>query len=394
MAKKHVIDQDSVNSYEIKQNDSTWIVKQGVTVDAPASWYVFDNATHSADNVEFIIEGQVGGANAAMSNGIAANGNNNRIEISGTGSIAGGDWGISSFGKNIEIVNDGTISGSQGGIQLSGEDFALRNSGLITTTDLLNGESIYVSTAFANGTIINDVGATITGIVNASNGGPVTFINKGTISDLPNISIEVYLGYGDDKFVNRGTLNGAAFLGDGKDIADLRNGSTKSIVTGELGNDTYIVNQNDGQAYEYAGQGIDTLKTSVNFTATQAGEMERFVAIGKSNITIIANDLDNRVTGNNGKNFLDGTGGDDDLRGRGGADIFNFGTGDDSDRIMDFENGKDVINVASWTNVNDFADIQAIASKVGKDIVLTLGSDDLTLRDTKMSELDAFDFIF
>jgi hypothetical protein len=393
MAKKHVIDQDSVKSYEIKQDDSIWIVKQGVTVDAPG-WHVFDNATHSASNVEFVIEGQLGGANSAMVSGIATNGRDSRIEIADTGSITGGDWGITSVGKNTEIVNDGTISGSVNGIQLSGVDFKLTNSGLITTTDLMNGKSIYVSTAFANGKIINDVGGTITGMVDANNGGPVTFINKGTITDLPNISIEVYLSQGDDTFVNRGTLNGAAFLGDGKDIADLRNGSTTSIVSGWEGNDIYIVNQNDGQAYEYAGQGIDTLKTSVNFTATQAGEMERFVAIGKSNITIIANDLDNKVTGNNGKNFLDGTGGDDDLRGRGGVDIFNFGTGDDSDRIMDFENGKDVVNVASWINVNDFADIQAIASKVGKDIVLTLGTDELTLRDTKMSELDASDFIF
>lgn len=393
MAKKHVIDQDSVKSYEIKQDDSIWIVKQGVTLDAPG-WHVFDNATHSASNVEFIIEGQLGGANSGMASAISTNGRDSRIEITDTGSITGGDWGIISVGKNTEIVNDGTISGAVNGIQLSGVDFKLTNSGLITTTELINGDSIYVSTAFANGKIINEVGATITGIVDAANGGPLTFINKGTITDLPNISIEVYLGQGNDTFVNRGTLNGAAFLGGGNDIADLRNGFTKSVVAGEAGNDTFIVNQNDGQAYEYAGQGIDTLKTSVNFTATQAGEMERFVAIGKSNLTIIANDLDNKVTGNNGQNFLDGTGGDDDLRGRGGADIFNFGTGDDSDRIMDFENGSDVINVASWTNVDDFADIQAIASKVGKDIVLTLGSDDLTLRDTKMSELDAFDFIF
>lgn len=394
MAKKHVIDQDSVKSYEVKQDDSTWIVKQGVTVDAPSGWYVFDNATNSADNVEFVIEGQVGGANATMSNGIAANGDNNRIEITDTGSITGGDWGMTTSGKNTEIVNDGTISGAQAGIQLSGENYLLRNSGLITTSDLVNGESVYVSTAFSTGKIINDVGGTIEGFFNANNGGSMTFVNKGVLGEVGYKSITALMGYEDDHFVNRGTINGTVLLGGGDDLADLRNGTTTGVVSGWEGNDTYIVNKNDTQAYEYAGQGIDTLKTSVNFIATQAGEMERFVAIGKGYITIIANDLDNKITGSNGRNFLDGTGGDDDLRGRGGVDVFNFGTGKDSDRIMDFENGKDVVNVASWINVNDFADVQAIASQVGKDIVLSLGTDELTLRNMKMSDLDAFDFIF
>jgi len=132
-----------------------------------------------------------------------------------------------------------------------------------------------------------------------------------------------------------------------------------------------------------------------NFDARlTGGEMERFVAIGKAGITIIANEYDNIVTGNRGKNFLDGWAGDDTLRGGKNVDIFNFGSGYDSDRIMDFEDGKDVINVASWNNINDFSDIQAIASVQGDDIVLAFGNEDLTIRNMKMSELDATDFIF
>lgn len=390
MAKQHVINQDSNTSFQIKQNGSTWIVKEGVKVDVPGG-YALDNAM-GADNVEYIIAGSLGGDNSSMWRGMNEWGRNTRIEVTETGLIAGAT-GVMAMGDNLKVINDGTITGDSIALDIDGRNYFVRNSGLITASDATD-KAILIDTSFANGKIINEQGGTIDGIVQAVSGGAVTFINKGVIADVPSASIEVYLSANDDHFVNRGTLNGAAFLGDGNDIADLRNGFTKGVVAGEAGNDTFIVNKNDGQPYEYAGQGIDTLKTSVNFTATQAGEMERFVAIGKSNITIIANDLDNKVTGNKGKNFLDGTGGDDDLRGRGGADIFNFGTGDDSDRIMDFENGRDVINVASWTNVNDFADIQAIASKVGKDIVLTLGNDDLTLRDTKMSELDAFDFIF
>jgi len=395
MAKKHVIDQDSNEPIEINQADSTWIVKQGVTLDAPSGWSVLYNTTKPAKNVDFIVEGEIGGANATMSIGVFTNGKDNSIEITDTGSITGGNFGIATHGKNIEVVNDGTISGWQAGIQFGGENYEFRNSGLITTSDLANGDAIYVSTFFAPGKIVNEVGGTITGLVDAVGGGPMTFINKGTITDIPNAVYEVYLGYGDDRFVNRGTINGSVALGEGNDIADLRKGTTTGNVTGSGGNDIYIVGQNEGWVHEYAGDGIDTLKTMANFDARlTGGEMERFVAIGKAGITIIANEYDNIVTGNRGKNFLDGWAGDDTLRGGKNVDIFNFGSGYDSDRIMDFEDGKDVINVASWNNINDFSDIQAIASVQGDDIVLAFGNEDLTIRNMKMSELDATDFIF
>jgi Ca2+-binding RTX toxin-like protein len=392
MAKKHVISEDSTTSFEIKQDDSLWILKKGVTVDA-AGLNVFDNVSHAEENVEFVIAGQIGGPASTMWSGIGAYGRHNHIEITDTGSIEGGYWGILAFGKDAEIVNQGTVSGSVAGMELGQKGFVLKNSGLITT-DALDGDAIHINSSSARGMIINEQGGTINGVVDAVNGGPITFVNRGTIADVANVNIEVYLGYGDDRFVNRGTLDGAAFLGAGNDVADLRNGSTTGVVSGGVGNDTYIVNQNDGQAYEYAGEGIDTLKTSVSFAATQAGEMEKFVAIGTSNITIVANDLDNTIIGNRGRNLLDGGAGDDVFRGGKGADIFNFGTGDDSDRVMDFENGKDRIDVSGWDNIDDFTDIKAIATVSGDDLVFAFGNEDITIRNMKMSELDAGDFIF
>ncbi|UVC08042.1 calcium-binding protein [Rhizobium sp. TH2] len=392
MASKHVIKQDSTTTFEIKQDDSTWILKAGVVVDV-ADGFGF-SVLPAAKDTRLVIAGQIGDTNSTMWDGIINRGKDTRVEIANSGSVEGKYRGMTSLGDNFEVINQGTITGSAAGLDLDGKNYLVRNSGLITTSDLMDGDAILLDSGFSSGKIINEEGGTIEGIFNAINGGPVTFINRGTIADVASKSIEVYLGYGDDRFVNRGTLDGAAFLGEGNDVADLRNGSTTSIVSGGLGNDTYIVNQNDGQAYEYAGQGIDTLKTSVSFTATQAGEMEKFVAIGKANITIVANDLDNSVTGNRGKNLLDGGAGDDILRGGKGIDTFDFGTGGDSDRIMDFQNGVDRIDVSGWNTIDDFADIQAIVTVSGDDLVLTLGNDDITIKDMKMSELNAGDFIF
>ena len=391
MAKKHVINQDSNTSFQIKQDGSTWIVKEGVTVDV-AGGYALDNAL-GADNVEYIIEGALGGDNSSMWRGMNEWGKNTRIEVTETGLITGGT-GVMAMGDNLKVFNDGVITGDSTALDIDGRNYFIRNSGLITASDI-NDKAILINSSFANGKIINEQDGIIDGVVEAVSGGAVTFINKGTIADVPTAAIDVYLSANDDHFVNRGTLNGTAFLGAGNDVADLRNGTATGIVSGSQGNDTYIVNKDDGQAFEYADQGIDTLKTSVNFDArTGNGEIENFRAIGKTGITIIANEYDNMITGNRGKNFLDGQAGDDTLRGGKSADIFNFGTGKDSDRIMDFEDGKDVINVASWNNIGDFSDIQAIMSVSGDDLVLAFGNDDLTLRNTKISELDASDFIF
>ena len=391
MAKKHVINQDSNTSFQIKQDGSTWIVKEGVTVDV-AGGYALDNAL-GADNVEYIIEGALGGDNSSMWRGMNEWGKNTRIEVTETGLITGGT-GVLAMGDNLKVFNDGVITGDSTALDIDGRNYFIRNSGLITASDI-NDKAILINSSFANGKIINEQDGIIDGVVEAVSGGAVTFINKGTIADVPTAAIDVYLSANDDHFVNRGTLNGTAFLGAGNDVADLRNGTATGIVSGSQGNDTYIVNKDDGQAFEYADQGIDTLKTSVNFDARMGnGEIENFKAIGKTGITIIANEYDNMITGNRGKNFLDGQAGDDTLRGGKSADIFNFGTGKDSDRIMDFEDGKDVINVASWNNIGDFSDIQAIMSVSGDDLVLAFGNDDLTLRNTKISELDASDFIF
>lgn len=394
MASKHVINQNSTTTFEIKQDDSTWILKAGVVVDV-AEGFGF-SVLPAAKDTRLVIAGQIGDANTTMWDGIINRGKDTRVEITDTGSVEGLYRGMTSLGNNFEVINQGTITGSVAGLDLDGKNYLVRNSGLITTSNLTNGDAILLDSGFSSGKIINEEGGTIEGIVNAVNSGPVTFINRGTIVDINNIAFEVYLSYDDDRFVNSGILNGSAALGAGNDVADLRNGTVTGRVTGSDGNDTFIVNQNNFQVLEYEGDGVDTLKTTVSFSAKQnnIGEIEKFVAIGKANVTIVANDLDNMVTGNRGKNLLDGGAGDDTMRGGRGADIFNFGTGGDSDRIMDFQNGVDRIDVSGWNTIDDFADIQAIVTVSGDDLVFAFGNDDITIKDMKMSELNAGDFIF
>ena len=100
MAKKHVINQDSNTSIQITQDDSTWILKQGVMVNV-AGGYGLDNAV-GADNVEYVIEGALGIDNSTMWRGISDWGKNTRIDVAETGSIKA-VTGVLSLGDNFKL---------------------------------------------------------------------------------------------------------------------------------------------------------------------------------------------------------------------------------------------------------------------------------------------------
>jgi len=391
MAKTHIIKNDTTATVTVDHGKSSWILKEGVTIDVAAG-YGFDNAM-GADQVRFVIAGTLGADNSTMARAISDWGSNTRIEVTETGSITG-TTGVMSMGDNLNVFNDGTISGSSAALDINAKNYLVRNSGLLTTSGA-DSYAVWIDSPNANGKIVNLEGGTIDGRITSTSGSAMTLINRGTIVDTA-FGVEVSLGYGDDRFVNSGTVNGVVSLGAGNDVADLRNGVVNGYVNGWEGNDTYIVNQNDGQADENEGDGVDTLKTTVSFSAKEndIGEMEKFVALGKGNLTIVANEYDNTITGNRGKNLLDGGAGDDTFRGGKGADMFNFGTGYDSDRIMDFRNGQDRIDVSGWTGIDDFADVQANVAVTGDDLVIAFGNDDITIRNMKLSELDAGDFIF
>ncbi|MGA0606272.1 M10 family metallopeptidase C-terminal domain-containing protein [Phenylobacterium sp. VNQ135] len=61
---------------------------------------------------------------------------------------------------------------------------------------------------------------------------------------------------------------------------------------------------------------------------------------------LVGNDVGNRLTGNGGNDVLNGLGGSDTLSGGAGADDFRFTALGGSDRIVDFEQGVDRLNLA------------------------------------------------
>jgi Ca2+-binding RTX toxin-like protein len=141
---------------------------------------------------------------------------------------------------------------------------------------------------------------------------------------------------------------------------------------------------------------------------------------------------DDQIHGGVGNDFLDGDartmfgnarGGDDVLLGgRGndvlagnanpsmsalasvtrGADRFVFATGSGRDAILDFEDGKDVIDLRPFDGIDTFGEVRAQATRSGTATVLDLGAaagggagtDVVTLNGFSLAQLNAADFLF
>lgn len=151
---------------------------------------------------------------------------------------------------------------------------------------------------------------------------------------------------------------------EGNDLLD--GGAGADSMAGGLGNDTYTVDNAGDVVIEQAGQGIDTVKTTLT-TYALTGHVEGLTAVGAADFDLTGNSLDNLVTGGAGADTLRGLAGKDNLRGGAGADRLVGGSeadiltgGADADRfvfdvlgastskdtVKDFIIGEDVVEIA------------------------------------------------
>ena len=114
---------------------------------------------------------------------------------------------------------------------------------------------------------------------------------------------------------------------DGDNVLDGMAGADTLI--GGKGNDTYVVDSLGDRIVEHAGEGIDTVRTTLT-TYTLGAELEQLVFVGKGAGTLNGNALANVLTGGSGADTLRGGGGADLLDGGAGADMMAGGDGDDT----------------------------------------------------------------
>ena len=99
-------------------------------------------------------------------------------------------------------------------------------------------------------------------------------------------------------------------------------------MVGGLGNDTYVVDNAGDVVTENAGQGTDTVKTTLS-SYTLGADLENLTFIGAGDFNGVGNALANTIIGGTGNDVLDGGGGNDTITGGGGADTLIGGLGND-----------------------------------------------------------------
>ena len=154
-------------------------------------------------------------------------------------------------------------------------------------------------------------------------------INAGAAAGDTLISIEQFqLSAYDDRFVGAaGNAPVAVFAGDGTDVIHgsggsdwLDGGTGGDEMYGGAGDDVFVVDDALDQVFELIGDGTDTIYSSINIALP--ANVEKLVLTGTRGVSVVANALNNWITGNSAANNLNGGMGADRLIGGAGNDSY------------------------------------------------------------------------
>ena len=292
-----------------------------------------DNDTYIIDSAsDFIVEAASAGTDTAQSSvsySLAAEVENLTLTgsaaISGTGNTLANVI-VGNTGNNTLDGGDGndTLDAGSGTDSLAGGN---NNDSLASGagTDTLDGGAGTDTMAGGadNDTYIVDSASDV--ITEAAGGGTDTAQSSVTYS----LAAEV----------ENLTLTGSAAInGTGNTLANAITGNSgANVIDGGTGNDTmsggtaddiYVVDSASDSVVELAGEGTDTIQTSV--TLVLAANVENLTLTGAGAIGGTGNTLANVITGNTGNNTLSGADGNDTLDGGTGTDSLAGGNNDDS----------------------------------------------------------------
>lgn len=149
----------------------------------------------------------------------------------------------------------------------------------------------------------------------------------------------------------------------GNNILDGKGGA--DVMSGDLGNDTYIVDSLGDIIKENSNAGIDAVMSALS-SITLTTNVENFVYTGTGNVHAIGNSGANTLIGGTGNDLLDGRDGADKLIGGRGADVYvvnNLGdlvverVGEGADTV------RSSINITLGNNVEKLILFNNIAAK-------------------------------
>ena len=198
------------------------------------------------------------------------------------------------------------------------------------TLDGGGGADILIGGTWGDTYIIDNVGDITTEIAGGGVDTVKSSISTTLQSEVENLTLQSFAvtgtGNGLDNLIlgtiGNNTLNGM----DGNDTLKGLGGT--DVMVGGTGDDTYFVDRVGETVTELAGEGTDTVITSVSLTA--AANVENITLGGNASFQAIGNGLNNVLIGNGGNNVISGLDGADTLTGMNGNDTLTGGLGLDT----------------------------------------------------------------
>ncbi len=235
--------------------------------------------------------------------------------------VAGNDY---LYGGNGDDVLDGG----------TGNDTLTGGAGNDTMSGGSGNDVYYVDT---NSDVINEVAGYGTDTIYSS----VSTLVSGIAANVENLVLTGSAYYGDGNSLNNSitgtSLNNSLYGNAGNDTLIggagndfLTGGTGTDSMVGGTGNDTYYIDTTADIVVEVAGEGTDTIYSSVSTLSSGiAANVENLILTGSAYYGD-GNSLNNVITGTSLANALYGNAGNDTLNGGAGNDLLNGGTGNDS----------------------------------------------------------------
>jgi len=320
---------------------------------------------------------------------------NDKLQSFGAGSLYGGNGNDliigSSFDEFMYGENGNDIMWSSHGNNFlsggNGDDEFLDSGGINIMHGGAGNDSYYINNI--QNTLVELAGNGIDTVINTlsfvleENFENLTLTGGSNINGTGNSLNNVMIGnnsanlmsgfVGDDILDGAGgddTLSGGRGLdiltgGSGNDYLD--GGNDISIMSGSLGNDTYLVMRGDGagtsrtgtnedQLSELLNQGVDTVLSHV-YSFILPGNFENLILAGPYALKAYGNNLDNIIEGNNQSNTLIGYAGDDILTGGAGNDVLR---GDDGNDLLWGGTGRDTLSGGASADIFYFDSLDRV----------------------------------
>jgi Ca2+-binding RTX toxin-like protein len=345
--------------------------------------------TLSADVENLTLNGTaIGGTGNALNNVIIGNASDNSLDGgAGNDNLSGGAGSdvyiVDSIGDVItEAAGAGTdtvLSGISYTLGTNLENLTLTGAALLglgnTADNVILGNALAntLTGGGGNDTLNGDVGNdTMRGGI----GDDVYYVDiaADVVTELSGEGIDcVFAGvsYNLGNNLEKLTLVGTAVTGTGNTLSNLITGNAlannlnggvgSDTLVGGNGSDTYTVDNAGDVVTEVAGEGTDTVLSTVSYTLS--ADVENLTLNGTA-IIGVGNASNNVITGNNSANSLDGGGGNDTLLGNSGNDTLTSLSGDD---VLDGGTGNDRMSGGTGN------DVYSINS--ADDIVIELASE-------------------